>query len=156
MAENTVLSALRHAAVQHHGDQFEDQLFIDFTGAAHIKDITGTATANSAYNLASGDLFKAFNIPQYGVVTDFGWQVDAASTDATATFTWTGVDATSTGEEMKSATAIGSVYASVHTFDTSPVMFASDAGYIKITGGTATNTGKVTFFIRGYVAKRAS
>ena len=80
------------------------------------------------------------------------------TTDANnPTFTITGVDGTSTGEEMKSATAIGSQYAAVIVQDTTPVIFASSSGYVKITGGTATNdAGKVTFFIKGFVAKRQS
>lgn len=140
MAENLNLSALRKPAVSHVGDTFEDQLFVDF----------------SAINLASGDTFKAFNVPKGAVITEFGWVTH--TTDAqNPTFTITGVDGTSTGEEMKSATAIGAAYAAVIVHDTTPVIFASDSGYVQITGGTATNdAGKVTFFIKGFVAKRQS
>ena len=148
MAENTVLSGLANKAVSHVGDTFEDQLYVDFTGAAY------KGSADSAYNLASADTFKAFNIPKGGVITEFGWVTHV--TDANnPTFTITGVDGTSTGEEMKSATAIGAAYAAVIVHDTTPVIFASSAGYVQITGGTATNdAGKVTFFIKGFVAKR--
>ena len=149
-AENTVLSALANEAVSHVGDTFEDQLFVDFTGAAHA------GSANSTYNLASADWFKVFNVPAGAVITEFGWVTH--TTDANnPTFTITGVDGTSTGEEMKSATAIGAAYAAVIVHDTTPVEFASSAGYVKVTGGTATNdAGKVTFFIKGFVAKRQS
>jgi hypothetical protein len=140
MAENLNLSALRNKAVSHVGDTFEDQLFVDF----------------SANNLASGDEFKLFNVPKGAVITEIGWVTHV--TDAqNPTFALTGVDGTSTGEAIITATAIGAAYAAVIAHDTSPVIFASDAGYVKCVGGTATNdAGKVTFFIKGFVAKRQS
>lgn len=147
-ANNAYLSALANKAVSHVGDTFEDQLFVDFTGATY------KGSADSSYNLASADWFTAFNVPKGAVITEFGWVTH--TTDANnPTFTITGVDATSTGEEMKSATAIGAAYAAVIVHDTTPVIFAGSAGTVKITGGTATNdAGIVTFFIKGFVAKR--
>lgn len=149
-ANNAYLSALANKAVSHVGDTFEDQLFVDFTGATY------KGSADSSYNLASADYFTAFNIPAGGVITECGWVTH--TTDANnPTFALAGSDATSTGEAMIGATAIGAKYAAVIAHDTSPVIFASSAGKVIVTGGTATNdAGIVTFFIKGFVAKRQS
>jgi len=153
MAENAVLSALRHPAAQH-VDSFEvcDQLFVDFTGAAHA------GAADTAYNLASADYFYAFNLPVGALVTEFGWVTH--TTDANnPTFAATTEDSGAGSTALVGATAIGAQYVSVQTKQTAgeivTVSNGTTSGLVKITGGTATNdAGVVTFYIKYIVVKR--
>lgn len=150
MAENTVLSALRNPKMAVVGDFFADQLFVDFTGASH----TPSGDADTAYNLTSGDYFKAFNLPQGAVITEAGW---VCHTTDTCHFVGTTVDGTSTGGDVVADAAVGSQYAAVCTHDTTPIIQATGDGYFKLTGATAdADTAVVTFFIKGFVVKRQS
>jgi len=150
MAENLKLSALRNQAVECVGDTFADQLFVDFTGAAH------KGAADAGYNLASGDSFKAFNLPVGAVITEVGWVTH--TTDAqNPTFAIDSVDANSGTTALKSATAIGAQYLANVTHVAAPEIQTTTASHILITGGTDTNNdGKVTFFVKGFVVKRQS
>jgi len=152
MAENTFLSGLRHEAVSHVGDQFEDQLFVDFTGAAH--DIG--AAANTDYNLTSGDTFKAFNIPVGGVVTEIGWVTH--TTDAgNPQFKMDLVDTTGGTTALKIAAAVGAAYATLITQVTGAEKAVASGAHVLITGSVADcDDAKVTFFVKGFHIKQSS
>ena len=152
MAENTFLSGLRHEAVSHVGDQFEDQLFVDFTGAAH--DIG--AAANADYNLTSGDTFKAFNIPVGGVVTEIGW-VTHVTDGANPQFKMDLVDTTGGTTALKTAAAVGANYATLITQITGAEKAVASGAHVLITSSVADcDDAKVTFFVKGFHIKQAS
>lgn len=158
MADNAFLTALCKSPAMRHIDVHEvvDQLYVDFTGASHVKDITGTATADSNYNLVSGGWFTAFKLPQGALVTMVGWVTH--TTDANnPTFAITTQGGTGDAFTLKSATAIGAQYVSVIVPQTATEIIPNDATttLIRVTGGTATNdAGIVTFFVKYIVNKR--
>ena len=157
MAENTFLSKLCKEPMQHiDGFEVTDQLYVDFTGASHVKDITGTATADSAYNLANGEWFSAFKLPKGALITECGWVVH--TTDANnPTFALTTEGGTGGSFTLKSATAIGAQYVSVICEQTATEIIPNDSTscVLRVTGGTATNdAGIVTFFVKYIIVKR--
>lgn len=156
-ANNATLSGLCKEPMQHI-DSFEaiDQLYVDFSGASHTKDKTGTATADSTYNLASGDWFSAFKLPQGALIKEVGWVTH--TTDAqNPTFALTTEGGTGGSFTLKGATAIGAQYVSVIETQTATEIIPNDSTscVVRVTGGTATNdAGIVTFFVRYQIIKR--
>lgn len=157
MAENATLSKLCKEPMQHiDGFEVTDQLYVDFTGASHVKDITGTATASSSYNLTSGDYFSAFKLPKGALITECGWVTH--TTDANnPTFALTTEGGTGGSFTLKSATAIGAQYVSVICEQTATEIIPNDSTscVLRVTGGTATNdAGIVTFYVKYIIIKR--
>lgn len=158
MAENATLSKLCKEPMQHiDGFEVTDQLYVDFTGASHVKDITGTATADSAYNLTANDYFTAFKLPKGALITSAGWIVH--TTEATVEFALDTEGGTGGEFHLKTAATMGAQYVSTIVDQTATEIIPNDSTscLVRVTGSAANCTAAiVTFFVKYIIIKRQS